>query len=64
MVFPTGLEAIGVGAVLVAFSVTKPHRHLRRRRHPLAPIGFLIEVLFFWGGISLALTGLFGLPGQ
>lgn len=64
MILPTGLEAIGSGAMLIMFASTRPHKHLRRRRHALAPIGLLIELLFFYGGLSLALFGLFGLHGQ
>lgn len=64
MTLPTGLEAMGVGAVLMGFALARPHHRVRRRRHILAPIGLMIELLFFYGGISLALFGLMGLYGQ
>lgn len=55
---------MGASALLMAFAMARPHRRLRRRRQPMAAIGLLIEFLFFYGGISLALVGLLSLYKQ
>ncbi|MDP2790046.1 MAG: hypothetical protein Q8O51_02880 [bacterium] len=54
---PQGIEAILAGAVMVAFSTRAPKGRRRTKRHRLGLIGLLIEVLFFWGGLSLVLYG-------
>lgn len=57
IVWPQGIEAILAGAVMVAFSSRAPKGRRRVKRHRLGLIGLLIELGFFWGGLTLVLYG-------
>ncbi len=54
---PQGTEAILVGAIMATFSLRAPKGRRRLKRRSLGLVGFLVEFLFFWGGLTLVLYG-------